>query len=230
MKNIFLAICVCSMIFGFSATLYAYPTLGNDCTACHNGNSGRGGGTGADAVENDDFAMPTEDDFEANAAENDDFAAPAEDDNGFDMPAPFPERFKTDDAEGDDFAAPGETDGGFDMPAPFPGRFKTDVTEEDGFTVIQPDDKDKSFPVRILDNPVLQKILKKVAKKMAEKIREKMIEKLKEVASQGLTVIIPGQGKDDFDTDAFMDDKNSDPSSKFFKKFDLNDVDTISGE
>jgi hypothetical protein len=47
MRNIVLAIFICALALGFSTTVYAYPSMGSDCTQCHGGGGGNTPGCGS---------------------------------------------------------------------------------------------------------------------------------------------------------------------------------------
>lgn len=42
MRNFFLTIVVCALALGFSTTVYAFPSMGSDCSQCHGGGGGGG--------------------------------------------------------------------------------------------------------------------------------------------------------------------------------------------
>lgn len=39
MRNFFLAILACALVFGLGTTVYAWPQMGDDCASCHGGGS-----------------------------------------------------------------------------------------------------------------------------------------------------------------------------------------------
>ncbi len=175
MRNAFLAICICSMIFGFSVSVYAFPSMGDDCASCHGGGSSSGGGETTPGC-------------------------------GSSGGGGCNQRFIS------------ESPSTSELPPAARGQFETDVTEEDGFTVIHPKDMSEDLPVMVWDNP------------LRKQMRQRLIERLKKVASHGFAVVVPGEGKGQAECDNFMAGKNSDPKSKFFEKFDLDDVNPIPGE